>query len=210
MKHRAILYCTLTTVFVISMILSFTSVGFPYSDNKFDPRLQRFRVVHTKRTFYDESGLEKSSSNGYLITAFDRNSVRTLESSFDPKTLIEWEKDEMCKTEVFCGFPSYLYRSRYLKDFNIAPSVKPTKFSLLQASRDPNNSSQIIVDFTLELTTLTMIYISPGEGWKFVSSSLPSSERSWEDKKFQFSKITYGKKTDDILREFITLEVIEC
>jgi hypothetical protein len=196
------------TIFVISIILSFTSIGFPYSDNKSDPRLQRFRVIYTKRTFYDELGTSKSSKTGFLISAYDRNAVRTLEASFEPKELTEWSSDEMCKTEIYCGFPMYRFeRGRYIKGVYGAPSVKPSRFSLLQATRNPNNSSQVIVDYSLDLTTLTMVYIAPGKGWKYSGGSLQSSERFWEGHSFQFSKITYGKKSEDILREYITLEV---
>lgn len=207
-KYRAFLYSTLLTVFLISIIISFTSIGFPYSANKSDPRVQRFRVIHTKRTFYDVDGREKYQSNGYLISAVDRNAVRTLESSFDSKELQEWQQDEMCKTEIYCGFPLYRFdRGRYLKDFYRQPSVKPSKFSVLQVARNPNNSSQLIIDYSLDLTALTMVYIAPGNGWNYVKGSLQSSERLWNDKKFQYSKITFGKKTDDVLRESITLEV---
>lgn len=207
-KHRAFLYSVLLTVFLISIILSFTSIGFPYSGNKSDPRVQRFRVIHTKRIFYDVTGEEKHSSNGYLISAFDRNAVRTLESSFDPKELHEWQQDEMCKSEIYCGFPLYRFnRGRYLKDVSSQPTVKQSKFSVLQVARNPNNASQLIIDYSLDLTTLTMVYIAPGNGWNFVKGSLESTERLWNEKKFQYSKITFGKKTDDVLLESITLEV---
>lgn len=149
-----------------------------------------------------------SSNNGYLISAYDRNAVRTLESSFDTKDLYDWQEDEMCETEIYCGFPLYrLDRGRYLKNFLIEPSVKPSKFSVLQATRNPNNTSQIVVDYSLDLTTLTMVYIAPGEGWRFVNGSLQSSERLWKGKVFRSSKITFGIKTNEILREHVTFEV---
>lgn len=204
-KLRAILYSTLLTVFVVCIILSFTSVGFPYSDNKSDPRLQRFRVIHTKRTFYDHEGAMKSSSNDYLFSPIDRNSFRTIESSFNPENLHAIDDDEMCSTEIYCGFPRYFPRGRYLKDFKIEPSVKPTEFSVLQVTRNPSN--QLVIDYSLKLSTLTSIHIAPGNGWKFINGTLQSSERLWNGKKFQTLKITYGKNTDEVYRESITLEV---
>lgn len=195
-------------MFIVSLILSFTSVGFPYSDDKTDPRLQRFRVIQTKRTFYDHSGEQTFTETGFLLSAIDRNSVRTLESSFDAKDLSDWNDDARCETDTYCGFPLYRFGyGRYLKNFTQDPSVVPTSFNVIQSARDPSKPSQILVDFTIELKTLTMIYITPGEGWKFVESSLQTSERTWRGKSFQSSKITYGKRTNEVQRYFIALEV---
>lgn len=207
-RRRAVLYSILVAVFVVSLILSFTSVGFPYSDNKSDPRLQRFRVIQTKRTFYDHSGGESFTEVGFMLSVFDRNSARTLESSFDVNELSDWNDDAKCATETYCGFPMYRFdKGRYLKDFLEVPTITPTRFNVIQSVRNPNDPSQIIVDLTLQLTTLTMIYITPGEGWKFINSSINTSEKSWRGKSFQLSKITYGKWSNDLLKEFITLEV---
>lgn len=195
-------------MFVASLILSFTSVGFPYGDDKSDPRLQRFRVIQTKRTFYDHSGDQTFTETGFLLSTIDRNSVRTLESSFEAKDLSDWKDDARCETDTYCGFPMYRFdNGRYLKNFTQDPSVEPTSFNVIRSARDPSKPSQILVDFTIELTTLTMIYITPGEGWKFVESSLQTSERTWKGKSFQSSKITYGKRTNEVQRYFIALEV---
>lgn len=206
-KHRAILYSTLITIFVVSIILSFTSVGFPYSDNKANPRLQRFRVMHTKRTFYDHEGSVKTSSNDYLLFPYDRNSFRTIESSFGAENLFSVQDDEMCSTEIHCGFPRYFERGRYLKGFKIEPTVKPTEFSILKASRNPNNPSQFVVEFSLKLSTLTSVHIAPGNGWKFINGTLQSTEQLWKGRKFQTSIITYGRNTGEIYIESFTLEV---
>ena len=207
-KHRGVLYSILLTVFTISLIISFTSVGFPYSDNKTNPRLQRFRIIHTKRTFYDGTGVMTANYNGFLLSAVDRNAVRTLESSFDPKDLDDWRKDEMCKTEIFCGFPLYRFdRGRYLKDESSGPSVKTSKFTLVKVERNPSNDLQLLIVFSVDFTTLTMIYIAPGEGWSYSKGSLQTGERNWYERSFQFSKITYGKRIMEDEKHFMVLEV---
>lgn len=190
------------------MILAFTSVGFPYSDSKQDPRLQRFRFIHTRRTFYDQEGNKTFSENGFLLSAIDRNAVRTLESSFDPRDMINWRYDLKCREATYCGFPLYRFdRGNYLKGDFDKPTVKATKFTVIQAVRDPNNSTNLVVEFKIKLKTLTMIYITPGDGWTFVQGSLPTSQRTWNGKTFRYSKITYGKSTKECMRETITLKV---
>lgn len=196
----------LVAVFIVSLILSFTSVGFPYSDNKTAPRLQRFRVINTRRTFYDENGIEKFKDIGFLLSTIDRNSIRTLESSFDPKDLTDWVDDEKCSEQTYCGFPMYRFsRGRYLKGSE-EPTVQPSQFTKVSSGRDPNNPSQVRVEFTAKLSTLTMIYMTPGTGWTFVNSSMPSSNIAWRDQSFRLTKITYGKHTEDLLSEFVSLE----
>lgn len=190
------------------MILSFTSVGSPYSDDKSDPRLQRFRVIHTKRTFYNHLKEETFTDVGFLISAIDRNAVRTLESSFSPENLTEWRDDEKCATNIYCGFPMYRFdRGRYLKGSNEdPPTVTPTKFEVISTTRNSSNPTQLKIDFSLDMSTLTMLYMTPGDGWEIVDSSIQSSLRIWENNDFTFTKITYGKKTDELLNAYVTLE----
>lgn len=208
MKYRAVLYSSLLAVFIVSLILSFTSVGAPYSDAISEPRLQRFRVIHAKRTFYDTDGAVRFSEIGYMLSTIDRNALRTLEMNFDKNELHDWRDDQMCEKETNCGFPLYRFnRGKYIRNFTMAPSVQPGKFTLLQAKQDPNNPARVIVDFSLDITTLTMIYLTPGDGWTFVNSSLATSERSWNGKSYWYSKITYGKRTNDVMTKSIVLEV---
>jgi hypothetical protein len=207
-KFRAVLYSTLLAIFITSLILSFTSIGFPYSDDKTDPRLQRFKVIHTKRTFYDDFGSETFSDVGFLISTIDRNSVRTLETSFGTENLIDWENDSQCTSTSQCGFTLYRFDTgKYLKGNDEMPTVKPVKFTLKQAKRNPNNSSQLLVNFSLKLSTMTLIYVTPGTGWKYIDGSLPSEKQNWRGTSFEYVKITYGKNLNDEMDEFVVLEV---
>lgn len=190
------------------MILAFTPVGFPYSDNKSDPRLQRFRVLHSKRTFYDVEGNVTFNDSGFLLSTIDRNSLRTLESSFPSENLIEWTEDEKCDEVVRCGFPIYRFsRGKYMKAKSDGPTVEPTPFVVLSASRNPVDASLVIVDFTLQLKTLTQLYITPGEGWTYKARRDEPTLLQWRGKTHKYSKITYGKKTDELMRDVITFEV---
>jgi hypothetical protein len=207
-KFRAVLYSTLLAIFITSLILSFTSIGFPYSADKTNPRIQRFSVMHSKRTFYNSSSSETFADVGFLISTIDRNSVRTLEISFGAEKFIDWKEDEKCEKLRHCGFPLYRFsEGKYMKANGEMPTVKPVKFTLKQAKRNPNNSSQLLVNFSLKLSTLTMIHVIPGSGWKYVNGSLPSSQRFWMERPSQFTKITFGKNLNEEMDEFVVLEV---
>ncbi|CRL03599.1 CLUMA_CG016460, isoform A [Clunio marinus] len=203
-QYRGILYSMIITTFLVSLIISLTSIGFPYSDNRSDPKLQRFRVIHSKRTVIDyNSGEETYSDIGYLLSTIDRNSLRTLEMSFDPNDLSDYEDAELCGDLSYCGFPLYRFGDgKYLKGKE-PPKLQPTKFELLKFSR---NSSHLDVEFSLQLTTLTMIYVTPGNGWSFVSGNIPTAERTWNDKSFQYTTLLYGKRTNESWIRSFTLE----
>ncbi|CRL03600.1 CLUMA_CG016511, isoform A, partial [Clunio marinus] len=193
-QYRGILYSMIITTFLVSLIISLTSIGFPYSDNRSDPKLQRFRVIHSKRTVIDyNSGEETYTDIGYLLSTIDRNALRTLEMSFDPNDLSDYKEDAKCKELSYCGFPLYRFiDGRYLKG-NEPPTLQPTTIELLKFSR---NSSHIDVEFSLQLTTLTMIYVTPGKGWTYSVGNVPTSNLIWNAKPFVYSKITYGKRID--------------
>lgn len=198
----------LIALFITSMILAFTSIGFPYSDAAPNPRLQRFRFMHTKRTFYDHNGDESSSENGFMLSATDRNAVRTLESCFDPNMLIDWEDDPKCQEVAYCAFPINRFnKGRYLKGSFDAPTMNQTEFTVHKVVRDVNDPANVLIEFELKLTILTFVYITPGEGWSFVTGSLPTSERTWRGKNIQYTRITYGKATDEVMTETITMKV---
>lgn len=192
----------------MSLILSFTSVGFPYSDDQSDPRLQRFRVLHTRRTFYDNQRNPTFNETGFLISTIDRNAVRTVNSIVRQEYLIDWRDDPKCIEVVQCGFPIYRFgRGKYFSALTQDLVVEPTPFTVIRASRVAGNDSFVKIEFTLRLRTLTMLHITPGLGWTFVESSFPTSPRSWGIESHRFSKITYGKYTDELMHETVTLEV---
>lgn len=206
-KFRAFLYTFLLLTFLVSLILSFTSVGFPYSDDQTDPRLQRFRVLHTRRTFYDNERNPTFNETGFLISTIDRNAERTVKSIMNPDNLINWMDDPKCGEVVQCGFPIYRFsRGKYLKALTQDLVVEPTAFEVIRASRDATDRDIVTIEFTLRLRTLTLLHITPGLGWTFVNSSFPTSPRQWYDT-HQFAKITYGKYTDELMHETVTFEV---
>jgi hypothetical protein len=195
-KLRGSLYSILGTVFIISFIVSFTSIGFPYSDNQISPRLQRFRVIHTKRSFFNSDGNETFSDINYLISKVDRNSERTLQSIFNSSYSIkDWTSDEKCSIEVFCGFPRFLVfrpeasNGKILKSFE-APIIERTKFSITNKTSD---SQKISIFFNTNFKSLTQIRLQTESEWELVESSLRFEDNILDGKKFKATTIHVGK-----------------
>lgn len=164
--------------------------------------------MQTHRKFYDAEGTKTFDEIGFLLSTIDRNSVRTLETTFGKENLQDWREDDKCAEMTFCGFGFYRFNDgRYLKSFTDPLSVKPATFTVLRTERDQSNPSRLKVEFTLDVKMMTIVYVTPGDGWKFVEGSLPTSQRTWNGKPFQLTLIAYGKRTEDVMEEFIVLEV---
>lgn len=203
MKHKAALYSFLTTFFIVSLIISFTSVGFPYSDNKAEPRLQRFRIVHTKRTLYDSSGIEKFSDINYLFATIDRNSERTLQSTLNSSyPLFTTSEAEKCSEIVSCGFPrlNSILQGKYIKS-SVPPKVKPTELRIINKL---TNGDTVKFTFTIKFTSLNHITLQIDNDWEFVNSSLPLIGNSAN---LRTSRVTVGKQVNEFPEEFVEFKV---
>lgn len=198
-KHRASIYTILGTIFVTCLVISFTSIGFPYSDNKADPRLQRFRVIHTKRSFFDGDGVEKFSDISYLISKVDRNSERTLQSTFNSSySLKDWKTDEKCSEEVFCGFPRFVIflpegsGVKVLRSLE-APAVAPTKFLITNKTRSIDDAKIITISFNTNFKSLTQVRLQIEKDWELVESSFRFEDNVLDGKKFKATTIHVGR-----------------
>lgn len=205
-RYRAILYSCLGALFVVCTILAFTPIGFPYSDNQNEPRLQRFRAIHLKRTIYNSSLVATDSRNNVMIYAWDRNAIRTLENAFGAHDILYLQNDELCDDLYMCGFPHYGLSERTvaLNSFNDAPNIEPTKFTLLRATRNGNSVS---IEFQLELRTLTMVSVTAGDGLRFVNSNVPVTENFRNDRHNIVVDITFGLQRNEPYNITVEYEV---
>lgn len=147
-----------------------------------------------------------------MISEFDRNARRTIESVIDSKELIFRNDDSFCKTEVFCGFPTFgsLYRSsgRWLKG-NKTLNMEETVLNLVGSNSVGVNSTEL--SFELYGKTLTMLYISPNPNASLTNWTLtettPVLNSLSVDQPAYTVKITYGKYSSDPLQFKLTLSV---
>lgn len=194
-KTRAILYSTLCATFIISLILSFTNAGFPYSGSIVEPRVQRHYITHTQRTFYDADGDVRFTDIGFFIKENERNTKRTLDLILDPETLQMKNDDVMCKTEAFCGFPNYNATNAFwLK------AVKPPSLSLstLTLTSKTVNGNSVEMNFDVVGTYLTMLFVTTEDGVKLTDTSVGFGQYEWiEGKVANYLRIVNGKASLD-------------
>lgn len=194
MRNKAVLYSALIAAFVISVILSLTSPGFPYNGSIISPRVQRHYVTHTKRTFYDTNGNVEFTDIGFYILENERNSKRTLYRIFDPAELMQKDDDIMCITEAFCGFPSYNLTKAFWKKATDKPLILPSKLKMTSS----NQSESIVeMNFSLALQYLTLLYVTLSNDAELVSSSKPLRITRWMDFETRYAKLVVGKAFDE-------------
>ncbi|NXI05924.1 ERMP1 metallopeptidase, partial [Pachycephala philippinensis] len=66
---------TLTTVFVVTLILVCSGIFFPYSSDAANPKPKRVFLQHTSRRFHDIDGNVVKSDSGIWINGFDYNGI---------------------------------------------------------------------------------------------------------------------------------------
>ena len=203
-KSRAILYTSLFAIFIISLMIAFTSAGFPYSGSIAEPRVQRHYVTHTRRTFYDLDGDVRFSDKGFFIKENERNTKRTLETFLDGRKLLPKDDQVLCALEAFCGVPSYNMSNGFWMYSESRPVVQPTRLTMTSRSEDED-----LVEISFEIVgeLLTLIFIAPEPGVVLTESSIGFSSREWiEGRIAHFLKITYGKPSSDPMKFTLKFE----
>jgi hypothetical protein len=205
-KFRAILYSVLGALFLVCTILAFTSVGFPYSDDPVNPRLQRFRMIHLKRTEYSPANAQIFTANNVLIYPWDRNGIRTLEHTFGTHDLVYLSNDERCSDIYMCGFPHYRFDNRFvsLASHDAPPTVAPTNFTLV--SRTTSNGVTKI-EFDIVLRTLTMLSVTAMDGLTYLDSNIEMRKVQNGGREHLVSWFTFGVNRFETTRISIDFEV---
>ncbi|EDW61973.1 endoplasmic reticulum metallopeptidase 1 isoform X1 [Drosophila virilis] len=103
-KSKTII-CALLGVTLVCIIIAVTPLGFPYRP---ETSVQRFAVLHAKRTFHDANNNVRRSETGYFIMPQDRRTY-SVKNKVINMTLARSVKEE-CLKETLCGFPLYNMR----------------------------------------------------------------------------------------------------
>ncbi|GAB0088597.1 hypothetical protein DMENIID0001_030540 [Sergentomyia squamirostris] len=103
-QRKHLVYGLMGTFLVFRLILANSGLEFPYSQSP--PKPQRLILMHTLRTFYDETGSRiRYTDSGFWMQELDRNSRKTLESLSAPGMPIPHNDADLCGTDVACGMP---------------------------------------------------------------------------------------------------------
>lgn len=204
------LYASLVTFFGVSLILAFTSAGFPYSDSAIAPRLQRFNVINAKRTLYDPLRNILFQNGSVIIYMNDRNSHKTFKEAFGENGVRNWRGGPLCEDQLNCGYPAAysLNNAVTVAYFDAMPNMEPTNFTLIKSQR---SGSMVEVEFRVHLVTgLTNVVISPANGMTFYPDLASVNTRNMTQNGRMHFIIQYihGKQLNTSKRVKFTLEVI--
>lgn len=114
-----------------------------------------------------------------------------MNSFLDPASLIPKNDDAMCKTEAFCGFPSYNETNAFWLKTHQQPSLDPSVLTLTSKAVDGHS---VEVNFNLYCRFLVLIFIVPEVGVSLEHSSISLRNKEWiEGKTAYYLKLTNGK-----------------
>ncbi|XP_034477899.1 endoplasmic reticulum metallopeptidase 1 [Drosophila innubila] len=103
-KSKTII-CSFMAITLICIIIAATPLGFPYRP---ETSVQRFNILHAKRTFHDAFNNVRRSESGYFIMPQDRRTYAVKNHVINMTMAMDVVDD--CKKEMLCGFPLYNMR----------------------------------------------------------------------------------------------------
>ncbi|XP_066259368.1 endoplasmic reticulum metallopeptidase 1-like [Euwallacea similis] len=152
-------------LFVISIILLFTPLGFPYSAKESNPTPQRQWILHTSRKFFNESGDLSKSDAGFFLLNLDRNSPNILKGYVKDLARAVPLSDD-CERYAGCGMPLSHHRMIKIVPYSTwIPAEEPVLPEPLNMTYVTENVSSTEVKYNIKITgtdRLT-IYIIPKE-----------------------------------------------
>uniref|UniRef100_A0A8C0FJ50 Endoplasmic reticulum metallopeptidase 1 n=1 Tax=Bubo bubo TaxID=30461 RepID=A0A8C0FJ50_BUBBB len=156
---------TLTTVFVVTLILVCSGIFFPYSSDVANPKPKRVFLQHTSRRFHDLGGNVVKSDSGIWINGFDYNGISHITPHVpEINDTIRTPCEEQAP---FCGLPwilpvHFMFRKNwYLPATEIFPK-SPIHFKVLSKELMPWNSVRL--SFELSGPSHMSLYVRPHEG----------------------------------------------
>ncbi|XP_057236121.1 endoplasmic reticulum metallopeptidase 1 isoform X2 [Malurus melanocephalus] len=156
---------TLTTVFVVTLILVCSGIFFPYSSDAANPKPKRVFLQHTSRRFHDLDGNVVKSDSGIWINGFDYNGISHI-TPHVPE--INDTIRTVCEEQApFCGLPwilpvHFMFRKNwYLPAPEILPR-SPIQFKLLTKELMPWNSVRL--SFEVSGPSHMSLYVRPHAG----------------------------------------------
>uniref|UniRef100_A0A8C0V5V2 Endoplasmic reticulum metallopeptidase 1 n=1 Tax=Cyanistes caeruleus TaxID=156563 RepID=A0A8C0V5V2_CYACU len=156
---------TLTTVFVVTLILVCSGIFFPYSSDAANPKPKRVFLQHTSRRFHDLDGNVIKSDSGIWINGFDYNGISHITPHVpEINDTIRTPCEEQAP---FCGLPwilpvHFMFRKNwYLPAPEILPR-SPIQFKLLSKKPMPWNSVRL--SFEVSGPSHMSLYVRPRAG----------------------------------------------
>ncbi|XP_023177320.1 endoplasmic reticulum metallopeptidase 1 isoform X1 [Drosophila hydei] len=202
-KSKTII-CSLLGITLLCIIIAATPLGFPYRP---ETSVQRFSVLHAKRTFHDEHNNVRRSETGYFIMPQDRRTY-SVKNKVINMTMARSVKDE-CKKETLCGYPMYNMRWHKTREHGLwIPASEPVLGPLPAAkvvSKKQLTANKMRFEMELTGPDHMGIYIQPQNGARVVGWSFHQAPLRLNFKPPYYIYFSYGVNSD-ALKFWVELE----
>ncbi|XP_064542476.1 endoplasmic reticulum metallopeptidase 1 isoform X2 [Drosophila montana] len=195
-KSKTII-CALLGVTLVCIIIAATPLGFPYRP---ETSVQRFAVLHAKRTFHDANNNVRRSETGYFIMPQDRRTY-SVKNKVINMTLARSVKEE-CLKETLCGFPLYNMRWHKTRDRGLwIPASEPVLGTLPAAkvvSKKQLTPTKIRFEMELSGPDHMGIFVQPLNGSQVVGWSFHQAPLRLNYKPPYYIYFSYGVNGDPL------------
>ncbi|XP_061401284.1 endoplasmic reticulum metallopeptidase 1 [Musca vetustissima] len=195
-KSKTII-CALLGITLICLVIAATPLGFPY---RAETNVQRFSILHTRRTFRDMHNEVRRVETGYYILPQDRRTYSVKNHAIN-MTLAAPIMDD-CEKEMLCGLPLYNHRWHKSRESSIwipgpDPSFDQTPVINI-TSKNQISKTKIRYDFELTGPDHMGIFIQPLNGSKVIEWSFHWTplRMGWEPPYFIY--FSYGINGDPL------------
>ncbi|KMY95074.1 endoplasmic reticulum metallopeptidase 1 isoform X1 [Drosophila simulans] len=169
-KSKTII-CGLMGITLLCFIIAMTPIGFPYRP---ETNVQRFAVLHTKRTFHDAENKVRRQESGYFIMPQDRRTY-TVKNAVINMTLAQRIGSD-CDKEINCGLPLYNQRWHKTRKNSLwIPASEPVLGenvpTVLLLSKNTVSPTRIRYEMQLSGPNHMALFIQPLNGAKMMDWS---------------------------------------
>ncbi|XP_063704950.1 endoplasmic reticulum metallopeptidase 1-like [Culicoides brevitarsis] len=214
-RHRKYLLGMFLGIFLITIILIMTPLGFPYREREAEAR---FTIWHTKREFYRPDGNIRKADSGYYVFTYDRHGSGPVMDEV-PRMKDAVDIDDECNTEMLCGMPFYnihysgnAYYNKWVAAEEPLIPASPNRPYLKLVSGSSITRFKKEYTFAVAGTDHMSIQISPMQGarlvgWSF-TKEMGKPSKTWNDRDVYFINYVHGLAENN-MKEFqfkITVE----
>ncbi|XP_029726458.2 endoplasmic reticulum metallopeptidase 1 [Aedes albopictus] len=192
-------YILLGAIFLVTVILIITPIGFPFREGT-SP--QRYYIFHQQRNFYHQNGSIRRSHDNYFLYPQDRHTPHYLFNEVPVWRERAQPIEAECDEELYCGFPLYINRYHRQRQnsywmTSLSQPIFPDPVNLRLLEKQDLSPTVRRFRFSIEGPTLMGFYVSPLPGhslkaWTF-SEQIPPSGTPWNGQSVHYVNYVQAK-----------------
>lgn len=162
-------------LFLATLVIVFTPLGFPYSGDWTNPTPQRFWMTHSQRLFYNETGHLHKTESGIFMLNMDRNSPNSIKPYVKDLSKARPLRDD-CNNYILCGLPlSHVKMTQIMEYSTWIPANQPSipfPSKLTVNSKKQVTSTLLTYNISLTGPDRQYVFLVPKENVKLTKISL--------------------------------------